>query len=560
MAVHLKESLGDRIAQEVSSPDWAAAERIKAAITQEFKRIDARTHITDTGYFRHSFIPDLVLHWGDDHTRNDRPVFLRDNQDLSWLYADTRLLAAEQPIMFGLGRTPRPAAHANDENPETSAPYASGALITDPYGAEHLVPSRSTPNIDSLVSRSILRGGRGVFDGTSTVQVVETMRAGFAGVFTGDIGAATAAVAMVATYFGEGSGNRIVDLLTAIWEANGFERGAFPVGRVAHSGSMPDDALEFLLSLDGEVSDVNFWQRVGSQVKMEQLCRLQVGAQPKNLRHFLAANAKGLDARACRVWAAEAQLDPYQWRIESKAVTWHGGTFVAFFTDGTESMKLKPEAAVPPNLTALSERQPVGVSIERVVVEGGNTKVEWVGMDHRDVLGDDGLDLAIDGLSAAHQVVQATAYLPSGRIIECDLANASANCRTSGTLTLWEAVAYGLPLIWDLHPADVDAVAQFLAVAPERPTRGRDKNSQPSLLESDPAGADAANALNPAMPAAQQTEGTTLARVRDLLPADPALLAAIAIAELRLTRGGDGADAKPAPEFVAALRARLDRE
>ena len=144
---------------------------VKQAVIDELERVDSRVSVRSTDYFRHTYAPDLILKWGDQVDRAERWVYLRSKTSAGDLDRDLLTVGREQPIIFGLGGPPGRERVEEVRNRS----LATGTLITDPKGLAELEASGDDSQIRELVSRTILRGGRGVYD-LSLIHISEPTR------------------------------------------------------------------------------------------------------------------------------------------------------------------------------------------------------------------------------------------------------------------------------------------------------------------------------------------------------------------------------------------------
>lgn len=448
---------------------------VKRAVIDEIEKVDGRVKIRSTDYFRHTYAPDLILGWQDDIDRRERWVFLRSKVSPAALEDDLGTLGREQPIIFGLGAS---SAQGRDESVrERSA--ATGTLITDPIGFNELVPPATDAQIPQLVSRMILRGGRGVYDERSTTETTQTIARGFEAAFDTVAEDTFAGARSIRSNLGEHSGDRLLRLLHAIWVGSGGRSDLFP-DAPALGGPLSDDALELLL--DGpDNDDVEFWRRIGS-VTLQQLSRLRIGDRPANLGRLLLAHADSIEGRWCRVRPDEPRTggeNNLQWGIEAGAVALHGPTFSAYLASdksGIDGVEAISSGGI--SIDTLTQRaEAANAEISDVTATGGGLIVEVASESHGNVLDNPHASGTVG--AAAGNVTRATATLPNGRVVVCDLASSTASSRTKGTLTLRELIRHGLPLVWSLAEDEMESLDAMLTPV----VSGVLDDSQLSLLD-----------------------------------------------------------------------------
>jgi hypothetical protein len=457
---------------------------VKRAVIDEFQRVDRRVDVQVTDYFRHTYIPDLVLRWGDDIDRPERWVFLRSKVYPSYLTEDVSTLAPNQPIIFGLAPTPIEGGKNIERVKrlrERSA--AAGTLVTDPAGLDRLSsPSEDEPSsISELVSRQIIRGGRGLYDEQTSADTTRTINVGFQAAFDTDAEATFRAAISIRERLGEKSGERLLRLLHAIWVGSGGRSDQFPDAPVAE-GPLSDDALELLIS-GPDIEDVGFWRRLGV-FSLPQLGRLKLADRPANLARLVTAHADGIHGRWCRVRPDEPRTgsdNSVQWGVEAGTLALHGPTFSAYLAEERSALAqvgaVEAETIQLTDLTKRAERAEAVIS--DVTAAGEGLIVEVASDTHGNLLDNPRASGTVQ--AAAGNITRATATLRNRRSVVCDFRSTTASSRTRATLTLRELVRHGLPLVWNLAEDEMQRLAEILAPVTALTETGN--GNQMSLLD-----------------------------------------------------------------------------
>ena len=175
-----------------------------AAVQQEvidsFREADASVGWHTTGYFNHTYVPDLVLKW--ENQKDERHVFLRASDNESYLREDIDLLRGKDPIFVPLhGLAERKLEAASSTGPDQAADalqatsVSAHALITQPESIRAL--GQTTPQeqrINSLTARAVLQGGAGVITPDFASSFNEVIAGGFRGALLGDEAATSEAL------------------------------------------------------------------------------------------------------------------------------------------------------------------------------------------------------------------------------------------------------------------------------------------------------------------------------------------------------------------------------
>ncbi|MFF5182263.1 hypothetical protein ACFY30_00530 [Streptomyces sp. NPDC000345] len=156
---------------------------VRSAVISQLKSLDPSTEIKATGYFNHSYVPDLILQWKEGGKKVERDVFLRFTLRSAALGKDVASLSWAAPIVLALkgeedAETLEVVREEIDEN--------SGLLVTDITAIEQFssggarptalwhddvdpTPARVRFPLLALVRANVIRGGRGLLT-TSTTQ------------------------------------------------------------------------------------------------------------------------------------------------------------------------------------------------------------------------------------------------------------------------------------------------------------------------------------------------------------------------------------------------------
>jgi hypothetical protein len=445
--------------------DSAAA--VKRAVARSLNAVDAGLTIETTEYFNHSFAPDLVLKWQRLPTRDERYVFLRFNNESDWIADELPRLASRHPLVYGL------AATVEDEQAETLATRSKEAdtLVTDPAGVDQLA-AVPPAGIGSFVSRTLIRGGRGLVDEQRASRATAEISNGFEAARTADIVRTRAAADAAQEFLREVESSRLLRFLQAMWIGGGAAAEAFPapVGPASDPG---DEGLKFLIEHE-EIDDRDFWRALGESLTIERLARLGISGSPRNLQHVVFANLDKLWARAFRVRPDQPRLDEMGqellWRMEMGLLALSGSNFTAYLgTTVDEISGIKSEGTSAGVTVEELRARARAVAVDSLELSNGQRIVTYGSPDpHTDVAKDDELSALANALGSAS--VQRATITVGGRHLELDFTSATASARTSGRPPLADILGVALPLVWPLAPSDLQAFASMIASARDQQT------------------------------------------------------------------------------------------
>jgi hypothetical protein len=148
----------------------AYMDRVKSAVIRSVEGLDPTTRISDTGYFNHSAVPDLVLRWAD---HSERPLYVRRSYAEMAAGHDVDRLAGADPVLLSVGASATPDGVWAETAGEVIRDRGRGVLITDAAAMDVLSARGSieaTP-ISGAVIAAILPSGHGLLDVATAVRV-----------------------------------------------------------------------------------------------------------------------------------------------------------------------------------------------------------------------------------------------------------------------------------------------------------------------------------------------------------------------------------------------------
>lgn len=438
-------------------------EAIKRAVVKSIQAVDPRVDVETTDYFNHSFAPDIVLTWPHLSTRDERFVYLRFNQRPEWISDELPLLAKRHPLVYGLA--PSAGVDQLDETRDLDDQSAEvETLITDPEGMSRLadVPH---DGIGAYVSRTLVRGGRGLVDEHRATAVLGDISAGFNAARAADSKRTVLAASRAQRSLRASESARVVGFLQAMWVSSGHPLSSFPVS-AKPATDVGNEALSYMLEHD-EIADPDFWRALGRSISLERLSKLGVHGAPPNLQHFVAANLDRLWARACRVVQDQARLGDdhvLKWRVGSEGLSLGGSNFRAVLGASVDDVeRVKPDA--PSHGVSVGElrRRARDGAVDSLELTNGQRVVTYGSEDKTDVSGDDELSTVAQALGTA-EVRRASVYV-NARRLDIDFTTATVSARTSGRPPVTDLLGVGLPLVWPLTPSDLSSVDSMMRLA-----------------------------------------------------------------------------------------------
>lgn len=168
-------SFASEVREALQLPNRAASiDSIHRIVINGLKELDPKAKPRQTGYFNHSWAPDMVVEW--DAEPSDRELFLRfdvANEDFA---REVTLIGSDAPIFLGLDPEPL-VAQDMPRNREVAAEISSAArgtntLVTDATAVEVLANEVTARRDAHAATRAIVRGGQGIVDDDVATEIV----------------------------------------------------------------------------------------------------------------------------------------------------------------------------------------------------------------------------------------------------------------------------------------------------------------------------------------------------------------------------------------------------
>lgn len=147
-------------AMNSSTPD-EIVDGVKSIVSSEISGLDSSMEIEFTGYFNHTYMPDMVISWkGSD---DSRPLYIRNRINSDVTAAEIRGLGSKEPVVLSL-------ATADSDTAETvraSMGRIKHGLVTDVASVNSIASKEAAGSgspIMEVVRSSLLRIGRGILD------------------------------------------------------------------------------------------------------------------------------------------------------------------------------------------------------------------------------------------------------------------------------------------------------------------------------------------------------------------------------------------------------------
>jgi hypothetical protein len=443
-----------------------------AAVQQEvidsFREADANVGWHTTGYFNHTYVPDIVLRW--ENQKEERHVFLRASDNQSYLREDIDLLSEKDPIfvpLHGLERRALGDGDAAQGSVEAGAlqeaSVSAHALITQPESIRAL--GQTTPQaerINALTARALLQGGAGVVTPDFASSFNEVVAGGFRGALVGDEAATSDALRLTFDVLDTERTAQLAELLQAAWIGGGQVSSSFP--GLGFPGS-PLEPEALLLLLDTvSVDDADFWQRLARNLQMKHFAGITIAAQHDGFQQLMRAAAPRLKAKAARTVGVDASENTNEavWALNKGVLSLGlGRARVDFAASSVKDFGVEGYEATPSVHSFVKRAKDADLNVLRVVLSNGDRSLEYVSKDGTSVVDDARIqDIAndFDGSTVARAVVAA-----EGRDLGINLESSTGSGHTRSIFHVSTLAQSLLPLVLELNTQEQDELQAIFA-------------------------------------------------------------------------------------------------
>ncbi|MEU1466236.1 hypothetical protein ABZ467_37635 [Streptomyces sp. NPDC005727] len=282
---------------------------VKTVLIDELSSLDPAMEIENTGYFNHTYVPDLVLSWGEGNRKQTRDVFLRFSLRAAALGRDVQALAQGAPVLLALRED---ADEEEVSSVQRDVEAASDVLVTGVPALDEIknparprslqyygVGSRGeeSPLLD-LVRSSVMRGGRGLLtteaahdlrsrtqveDRETEVDELRNFGQSIREIFGGETAVRLERAAQIMQIGLTGEVGALEENFLADPEDDEVIRGRL-------SESELRVMLPYLLKREDITDDPRYWRHLGRMLSLDALERISADLQGLNLSRLVEPN------------------------------------------------------------------------------------------------------------------------------------------------------------------------------------------------------------------------------------------------------------------------------
>lgn len=262
-------SFTERISAALDTTDaQEAGYRVHQVVAREMRTLDPTATTEITGYFNHSYVPDLVIQWGKGRQAFERPMFLRHSLRSSRASGDLANFERNDLPAFYLSLAPaEPEEETQQVRARADEHRESRVLVTTVPALDDLTPTAErTDPVLGLVRASIVRNAKGAVTEADVENLVlprdRKMEQGELAAFS----------ETVSTVFTEDAVLRINRVFGIVEQALAEHPS---VETLMLSGQLSEteirELVPYLLSLEGVTRDRDFWVAVARLIDLTEI-------------------------------------------------------------------------------------------------------------------------------------------------------------------------------------------------------------------------------------------------------------------------------------------------
>ncbi|WP_326651876.1 hypothetical protein [Streptomyces anthocyanicus] len=388
---------------------------VKSVLIHELSALDPAVKIENTGYFNHTFVPDLVMKWGDGARKQERDVFLRFSLRAATVGRDVQALAQGSPVLLALKGSD--AGHeittVQQELAEAGEVLVTDVPALDEIRSSEIVPTHGDSDdvserrtgaaspLLNLVRTSVMRDGRGLLT-TETAHELRGQARGrtreteiselqeFSGtvrnLFRGETATRLERAAQLMQMGLTGDVGPIEQAQLVDPSEDELIRGRL-------SESELRVMLPYLLRRDDVTSNPRYWRHLGSMVTLELLESISSDLQGIDLTRLVEPNKDSwLALRAALSYNVEPDQDREEarpakrWEIRARMLNLIMGQYRVMVT--ADRRRIRTREDNPPARWTDIEECLRGFQLTGVTLDGLVRRVQVTGENQVDVYRD----------------------------------------------------------------------------------------------------------------------------------------------------------------------------
>lgn len=460
----------------------ASIEHVHNQVIASLLLADQHVDIRRTGYFNHTYAPDLVLKWGS--SKEERHLFVRTSDSPTYLAEDILLARDSDPIFVPISGVKAEIEDQIDTSQKLVDQSKRGrALIADVESFVALTgASEESRPINALVGRAVLQGGSGLLGQGAAREFGTVIENGFTGALSGEAGVTQSAIRESLELLDGRRSAQFAELLQAAWVGGGQPASTFP-GVGTASVSLDPEALRLLLDTIA-IDEEEFWDRLARNLNLSNFAGLTIAQTHPGFQMLMNAAAPRLKAKAARVYGFEEEAsERARWALANgKLLLALGRSRLEFAVKSIEDFESDGEEAASSVESFVHRAKAADLTIQRVVLSSDDRKLEFTSADGTSVAADDRL-LALEEEVGVGTVVSKAFVFVEGRELGINLDSSTASGNTRSQFYVSSLSQTMLPLTMDLTSTEQIELARVFEAPEALATNAEPLEDQDSSAE-----------------------------------------------------------------------------
>lgn len=441
-------------------PD-VAQDRIVKAVEEQIVKADPSVRIDRTGYFNHTYIPDLIVTWLEPTGRQVRPYYLRLQLNERQTSEDVDRLGRDSPGIVGLlpgeVELDEGGAGALEENPTT--------LVAEGSALEDLASVSTDDGFAAMITPAVVRAGRGYLTDEGAADLSHAGAEGFDAAASGDVETTRSAITTLRRHLSDVQAVELERTLGVVWLGSGAPRDDFPTATDLDSAPRPGtlrSTLAVLFARD-EISQEGFWERIAEWIGEDDLLSFVNLPASANLQQLMRHASSRLRFVSVAATSSPAAPKP-SWAVsEGGLLLNNGDESLHFVTDGRAHSNW-PEEHDPPLWEDLKPRV-AGYEVERAKFDTGAVSVRVDAKRGSSASEQEAVRASIQDMSGLGRVREVVIRTEERRSVRCRMAAQVATVDRSRKVTAAELGWIALTVVLGSNPDD-DVNAALFGASP----------------------------------------------------------------------------------------------
>lgn len=288
-----------------------ARDSIVQAVAQRLGHADPLATFERTGYFNHSYLPDLIATWSSGDGRRARPYYLRLDLTQSQVQDDVERLGRDAPAFIGLLPTEGPS------EPDSHLENLGSTMVAEGSALDELA---SVPADDAFAARvppAVVRAGRGHLEDNGVTELAVAASSGFLAASEGNVDTTRTVLRALQRHISTSEAVDLERMLGVVWLGSGASPTDFPAQMDFDSAPRAGTLRSTLAMLFAQpaIEQEGFWERVSEWVGVQDLLGMVEVLPNPNLDLLMSFLSTRLKFVSVAAGSPTARQVGYYWSV-----------------------------------------------------------------------------------------------------------------------------------------------------------------------------------------------------------------------------------------------------